>query len=325
MSNPITDIAIEKEYAQVVDHAGWAELDLGIVRLTGPDRLQWLHKIVTADIEHLGSGQVRPSALLESKGHFIGDFFVLLEQDGILLLTTSSSAASLLHSLRRYVFREKVILSDVTGGWRMFTIIGPESDELTVRAFGATAPQAPNSFAAPCGSFSDLRIIRAQRARVPSADLLFGTERAEAVNAAMGATPEIPRAIVEILRVEVGLPRWGQDFDSTTLVLEIPDIHSLRVDQGCYVGQEVVARLVHRGHVNRKLVGLKFEGDELPSKRDVIRHEGREVGSVTSSVISPRFGSIGLGFVRREASEIGTLLQINEYIRALVAKTPFEE
>ncbi|MGB8644496.1 MAG: glycine cleavage T C-terminal barrel domain-containing protein, partial [Anaerolineae bacterium] len=128
-----------------------------------------------------------------------------------------------------------------------------------------------------------------------------------------------------VLRVEAGLPRWGVDFDSGTLALEIPDVMSIRVDQGCYVGQEVVARLVHRGHVNRHLVGLRFEGAPLPTLGQSILNADTAVGTITSAVDSPRFGAIALGYVRREVSEPGTVLRVGEALPARVVELPFKE
>jgi folate-binding protein YgfZ len=133
--------------------------------------------------------------------------------------------------------------------------------------------------------------------------------------------PELDAATLETLRIEAGLPKWGADFDETTLALEIPDGMQIRVDQGCYVGQEVVARIVHRGHVNRYLRGIQLVGETLPSPGEPIQSGSVEVGQITSAALSPRRGAVALGYVRREI-EPGTQVRVND-IPATVLELPF--
>jgi folate-binding protein YgfZ len=315
---------METDYGIALEHAGWAELQVGVIRVAGSDRVQWLHRIVTADVEHLGFGRGTHAALLDAKGHFVADFIALVEQESILLLTEPAPTGHLLDGLRRYIIREKVKLTDGTGEWGLFTLVGKESDRVTARLFSQAAPEPPYSFANAQLVASNVQLIRSQRARLPVTDILFPSDARDHVRKALDTIPEFGNEVLEIMRIEAGLPRWGIDFDSSTLVLEITDVLSVRVDQGCYVGQEVVARLVHRGHVNRKLVGLRFEGDAPPSRGELILDGDKEVGSVTSAAISPRFGTIGLGFVRREVSEIGAVLHLGNHLRVHVVKLPFE-
>src|SRR5262249_27852675 len=142
-----------------------------------------------------------------------------------------------------------------------------------------------------------------------------------ALREALNGVPEISQDILDTLRIEAGLPRWGVDFDETTLALEIPDVMQIRVDQGCYVGQEVVARIVHRGHVNRHLRGLQFRSDALPACGDAIEFNGAQVGQITSAAHSPFRGNIALGYVRREV-QVGADVQVNG-ATAQVLELPF--
>ena len=192
-------------------------------------------------------------------------------------------------------------------------------------SFVNATPETPYSFASFQIDGAEAMIVRSARAKVPVSEVLVVSEARERMRGALKDIPELSSEVLEVLRLEAGFPLWGVDFDSTTLVLEIPEVLSIRVDQGCYVGQEVVARLVHRGHVNRMLVGLKFEGVEQPARGELMYADGKEIGSVTSAAVSPRFGMIGLGYVRRESSGIGTWLQFGNHRRAQVVKLPFEE
>jgi folate-binding protein YgfZ len=316
---------LESEYATAQERAGWVGLAVGVVSIAGRDRASWLHKLITADVEHLTVGQGTRAALLDAKGHFVADFALLAEQDSILLLAELEAKDPLLNTLRSYVIRERVQVGDQTGAWSLFALVGAKSDEFAGQAFNQHAPETPYHFARIEINGDDIRLIRSARARIPTTDILVPSGARERVRTRLSTVPELSFEALEILRIEAGLPRWGVDFDSTTLALEIPSFLSVRVDQGCYVGQEVVARLVHRGHVNRSLRGLKFEEPELPPRGALIVDQGKEVGSITSAAVSPKFGAIALGYVRREVSEPGTWLQVGGHLRAQVANLPFQE
>ncbi len=317
--------SIDSEYAIALDRVGWAELDIGVIKIAGRDRSSWLHKLITADVEHLAAGQGTHAGLLDPKGHFIADFVALAQEDSILLMAEPGAMDLLVSSLRRYIIREKVQLSNESAAWRLFALVGAESDRIAEESFHRRAPATFYHFTRAELDGGDVQLIRSMRARVPGTDLLLPSSMRQRVLSVLATIPEFSMELMEVLRIEAGLPRWGIDFDSTTLALEIPSILSVRVDQGCYVGQEVVARLVHRGHVNRSLMGLRLEGMDLPPRGALLFYQNKEVGSITSTALSPRFGGIGLGYVRREVSEPGTWLQVGDHLRAQVATLPFEE
>jgi folate-binding protein YgfZ len=150
-------------------------------------------------------------------------------------------------------------------------------------------------------------------------DVVCATEDAPAVRAAL-AVPEVPEAAAEVLRVETGRPRYGIDLDEGTIPQEagIND-RAVSFTKGCYVGQETVARLHYRGKPNRHLRGLRLS-TPLPPGTPLVLGE-REVGSVASSVVSPRHGPIALALIRREASP-GDELVAGE-ATATVVELPF--
>lgn len=325
LEKDILDTEVENRYWLVQNRAGWAELDAGVIDVTGPERTRWLHKIVTADIEGLRVGQGTRAALLEAKGHVVADFTALIDEESVLLLTEPKATVPLLENLSRYIIREKLKLNDASANWRLFSIMGKDSDAITGEIFSKAAPPEPFSYVQPRVADAKAYVIRNGRAIVPVTDVLVRRSEGERVRRMLAGFPEIPIEAMEVMRIEAGRPVWGIDFDGSTLALEMPDVLAVRVDQGCYVGQEVVARLVHRGHVNRILMGLAFERSDPPLRRDILFREGRDVGTITSAAHSPRFGSIGLGYVRREFSEPGTWLELGDHSRLQVVKIPFEE
>jgi folate-binding protein YgfZ len=130
-----------------------------------------------------------------------------------------------------------------------------------------------------------------------------------------------------ILRIEAGTPWYGVDMDEGNFPQEACLDDALHWQKGCYVGQEPVARIKYRGHVNKKLVGLKIAGNDLPEPDDKIFHESREVGHITSAVRSPHVGGpVALGYVRREVMQQGQALMVRHgdcLAQAVVSDLPF--
>src|SRR5581483_6322609 len=222
---------------------------------------------------------------------------------------------------RRYIIREQVKLTDVTGRWQCIAIIGKDAAAVVERLLETPAPTQLYDWVWGHIGETAARVVRTARARVPAYDVMIPVSGAAELRTALETYPVLDESTLETLRIEVGLPKWGVDFDQTTLALEIPDVMQIRVDQGCYVGQEVVARIVHRGHVNRELCGLRIEGDALPTRGEAIRFDGIEVGAVTSSAHSPMLGNISLGYVRRHV-EPGSQVQLQK-TPARVVELPF--
>jgi folate-binding protein YgfZ len=119
-------------------------------------------------------------------------------------------------------------------------------------------------------------------------------------------------AASEVARVEAGRPEWGLDMDDTTIAQEanLDELHAISYTKGCYTGQEVVARVHFRGHVNRHLRGLRTAGAEPPpTAAQLVDDSGRPVGEVRTAVASPRLGGIALAMVRREL-DVGASLTV---------------
>jgi folate-binding protein YgfZ len=117
-----------------------------------------------------------------------------------------------------------------------------------------------------------------------------------------------------MVRIEAGIPRFGVDMDESNFPQECGiEASAVSYNKGCYIGQEVLNRIHTLGHVNRELRGLSLGKDlkELPAKGEKLLHGGKEVGSITSVLASPKLKeNIALGFVRKEASAIGTELKL---------------
>ena len=133
---------------------------------------------------------------------------------------------------------------------------------------------------------------------------------------------------METLRIEAGIPIYGVDMNENTIPIEAGLWDALNFEKGCYVGQEVIARIKWRGHVNWHLVGFEIQGDDIPNRDSSISTGEREIGYITSSAFSPGLKKIiALGYIRREFKEPGTMVIIhldeNKKVPAEVIDLPF--
>jgi tRNA-modifying protein YgfZ len=252
----------------------------GILRVTGEDRLSWLHSLTTQDLEHLAPGVTTEALVLSPQGHI--EHHLTLTDDGTALWAhlEPGTAESLLAFLQSMRFLLRVDPADVTGDFAVLTLMGP-----------ATPGESPDGTAVrmelPYGT--DLIVAR-DRLRDISADL----EQRGVRLAGMAA--------YEALRIAAHRPRLGLDTDHRTLPHEVGWIEAaVHLDKGCYRGQETVARVHNVGHPPRRLVFLHIDGseDRLPAHGDPVTADGAEVGFTGSVGRHFELGPIGLGLIKR--------------------------
>ncbi len=270
----------------------------GKLALTGPDAKNFLQGQVTNDVEGLGDGEGCYAAFLTPKGKMLGDMRILSAGDELLIDTERVALQELFNMIRRFSVGYDVQLHKRTLERALLSLIGPGADEIV-------APPRPEHAHVPF----ELDGVRSRAIRTDvGVDVLCGTEQLASLRDVLvrrGAVP-VPETAVEILRVERGRPRYGIDLNDSVIPEEAGlNERAVSFTKGCYVGQETVARLHYRGKPNRHLRGLVLSG--RADSGDELRLGERTVGTLTSVVDSPRFGTIGLGLVRREAAPGATV------------------
>jgi aminomethyltransferase len=287
-----------------------------LLQVTGDDRLAFLQGMLSNDLLSLKPGEGCRAAALNSTGHILADIEVHIAQSFVLLETDPRCASRLRETLERYVIMEDVEIADISTDWRKITLVGDGARAMLDRAFPAVGGQA---LALRSGTYlgDGPGFARAMHhAPVPAFDLWLPADLSGAAVRgliAAGADP-FGRQVSEILRVEAGIAAWGSELDESVLLPEANIGEAVSYSKGCYVGQEIVARIRSRGHTNRILKGLLFAaGAEAPAAGAVLHlpeggsDPGREVGRVTSVVYSPRLGGpVGLAYLRRELSAAGS-------------------
>jgi folate-binding protein YgfZ len=259
----------------------------GILDVTGGDRESFLQGQLTQDVRGLAPGESRAAAGLTPKGKLLFVARVLGLEDRMRVVVPEILRSLVLEHLRKYAVFTKVAIEDRTPDFVQVGVSGPEGRRLAL-------PDWVDRLA-PERGFSAELLVAAQR-----------REELETLLRALGSSG-ISDVSAEVLRVEAGRPRFGTDMDSTNLPDEVGMDDAISTTKGCYVGQEVVARLRTYGRVNRRLVSFRFpEGSiaagDLLRLPDQEKPSKVEAGRVTSSVHSPRFGAIGLGYAFRDVA-----------------------
>lgn len=287
-----------------------------IVELRGRDRLSFLQGMVTNDIAALGPGQGCRAAMLGSNGHMLADLVVYALPESLLLTVDPRAAGRVRETLDKYLIAEKVAIEDVGGKWATVIVAGGGA-AAALEALGAEIPSAAYGSVSTtvCGSSA---IVTRSGPRGPvSYDLWLPVDAASAIwrtLASTGAQP-VGELALEIARIEAADPAWGSELDTSVLFPEVELAEALSYTKGCYVGQEIIARIHARGHTNRALRGILFEdGDQLLQHDDPVysvpddNGDSKEIGRITSAAMSPRFGGrvLALAYLRKEHNGAGT-------------------
>lgn len=320
-----------KEYDALRTGAGLCDRSYrGIIRIAGRDRQEFLHSMVSNDVKGLRAGQGTYAALLTPKGKMIADLWIYVLPEFCLVATEPSATAELTQALQKYTLAADVTIEDRTDEHGTISLLGPRSTAL-VRAVLSSPPADPAGLSHKNVEFhgSPVLLARTSSAGEEGFDLLAPTEILEPLWLALSQEETRPPVLpvgwtaLELLRVEAGVPRFGQDMDHDAIPLEAGiESRAISLTKGCYMGQEIIARIVHRGHVNRRLVGLKLAPGCSPGKGEPILGEGGPVGEITTALLSPRFGPIALGYVRRDLAEPGRSVSVGGR-SAQIVELPF--
>jgi folate-binding protein YgfZ len=309
---------LQAEYRALTKGCGLVDRsERGKLVLTGPGAKEFLAGQVTNDTLALTPGNGCYAAFLTPKGKMLGDLRVLDLGEELLLDTERVALQGLFDMIRRFKIGYEVELHKRTIERGLLSLLGPSAPRV---ASAETLPAIEHANAAV-----EIEGIAAIVARTDTGvDLVCDAADTEELTRALrdrGAAP-VSEDAAEIVRVEHGRPRYGIDLDETVIPQEAGlNERAVSFTKGCYVGQETVARLYYRGKPNRHLRGLRLSTPAEPGAE--LRLGERPVGHLSSSVLSPRHGPIGLALIRREA-EPGATVSVGEHgTEAEVIELPF--
>ncbi len=312
--------------------AGVFPLERAWIRLTGTDRATFLDGQVSNDIAHLQEGQGIHACLLNNTGHLLANLYVNAFPDSLLIETTPTRGETVVKSLNRYLIRERVEIEDISQQIGGVTVQGAAARNMVAAVLGDLGDTAIMPLSnARLVALEGPEVTLIHHHRTPSVsgyDLLMQRVDRDKMLHHLLANPGaelLDEDTVNVVRVEAGLPKWGAELDESIIPLEAKLYSAIHQNKGCYMGQEVIARILSRGHTNRSLVGLRLS--EMVNTASHIFTEpgeprGKDVGRITSVVTSPTAGVIALGYVRNEQANIGQTLFVGD-TPATVTALPF--
>jgi folate-binding protein YgfZ len=316
-----------RRQAAVIDRS-----NRGRIVLSGRDRASYLQGLLTNDIVALKAGEGCYAAYLTAQGRMITDLLVYELGDAILLSLPGEMKDAVLAKLDQFLFSEDVQLGDVTDTFAAVAIVGPRA-AVAVEAVIQVPHEIPLAGLPEHGNVrgqiagQPAIVLRVTDTGEPGYEVLVDRTARDALVTALAAQGviAIDESTVEVLRIEAGVPAFHRDMDEETIPLEAGiESRAISLTKGCYVGQEVIIRVLHRGHgrVARKLVGLTFEGDAVPSSA-AVTSDGREAGRVTSATWSFALDRpIALAYVPRDLAAPGTRIVVDA-IAGVVTALPF--
>ncbi|MBR9989990.1 MAG: folate-binding protein YgfZ [Gemmatimonadetes bacterium] len=324
--------------------------DRSFVRVHGRDPVKMVQGLVSNDIVNASPGRAVYAAVLTPKGKMVADVRVLRHGADLLLETDVGAAEALMAHLRKFVPPLFAKFEDANASWGEVGVYGAAAHDVLAKVFNADVRAGAREDELIMGSFDGagadpvssvdplltdappsgepqpdalrsarvaVMIVATSQFGVPGFDVMLPEAQLESALEALltaGARP-IGHAALEVMRIEAGRPRWGMELTENTIPLEagLRD-RAISQTKGCYTGQEVIVRILHRGHVNWILRKVLLGEVEVPAAETALvnRDDGKKVGRITSAVVSPRYGqTIALAYVRREV-EPGAEVRLEE-------------
>jgi folate-binding protein YgfZ len=312
-------MGIEQDYRQIVEGTAIGELAPTVqLAVAGADRASFLQGLLTNDVQALKEGSGCYAAWLTPQGRMLTDMHVL-ESDGMILLDVPAGQADATAArLEQFLFSEDVKLGSLAGALATLWVHGPGAASALERALdGASGlgdwPQYRHAHVAFAGE--SLVLARIDQLAVPGYCAFLSGGRRDELLAALeqAGARQVGADAIAAARIEAAYPLFGVDMNADTIPLEAGiDARAISTTKGCYVGQEVIIRVLHRGHgrVARKLLTLRLEAPGAEPRAKVFAGE-REVGFVTSAAVSPGAGAVALAYVHRDLAVEGTSVAVD--------------
>ncbi|MEP6787871.1 MAG: glycine cleavage T C-terminal barrel domain-containing protein [Acidobacteriota bacterium] len=291
--------------------AGFYEQRRGLIAVWGNEAVQFLDGMITNDMKTLEDGAQMLAAFPNAQGRLLALVTVLRQGDKFLFETDEATRAKVFQNLFRFTFAGDFFVEDLSDGYSYFEIFGPKVDvynpQATEKWTGAYAYKLPHGAA-----------------------YFIPNELAEKFREFLSVENQcitISDELYETLRIEAGIPKYGVDMDETTIVPELGFSEMISYTKGCYIGQEIIARIHFRGHVAKRLTGLASEPGAIATgfsaDAELTNDDGKNAGRITSVAFSARLNkTIALGYARYDYLIEGTeLFSANQLV--IVTDLPF--
>jgi folate-binding protein YgfZ len=322
------------EYLALRESAGVLDLSFrGRICLLGNDRARFLHGQITNDVKKLRTGEGGYAAVTTAKGKMESDLNVFSLPDELLLDFEPGLTEKISQRLEKFIVADDVQIADAAPHYGLLSVQGPKAAQV-ISAVGLAHEGALEKewsiMKISDATLGEIYLANVPRIGMKGFDIFVPTQSLGAVADKLAAAAKSVGGRLcgwtafETARIEAGVPRYGADMSEANLPMECGiESRAMSFNKGCYIGQEVLNRVHTMGHVTKELRGLRLADDlkAFPHSGDKLFLDGKEIGYVTSAVKSPALNAnIALGYVRREANQIGTELTVKTAEEESLAK-----
>jgi len=326
--------SFEQQYSAVRESgAGLIDLSArGRILVSGSDAQMFLNGLITNDMKTLARNSWMPAAFVNVQGRLIAAVRVLHREDGYLIDTEGATRDSVIKLLERFTLAGDFRVTDLSSELTTLSLQGSKAAEVIASVFGTESSGISHYEVSNPRLDNDqpITVIRATNTAEDGFDLFVDTADAQRLSnllIAAGIT-QIDEEVAETLRIEAGIPRFGLDMDETTIISETNLEDAVSDTKGCYIGQEIIVRIKHRGHVAKKLTGIVFENShQVEKEAKIFSVDDQEIGRVTSTAFSPRLNrTIAIGYVKYDYLAGGTNVRVSvgdAEVKGAVAELPF--
>ena len=319
-----TDTA--SEYRAATEGAAIHDVSyFGRLKATGKDVLDLLNRLSTNKVVSLSPGEGASTILTTDRGRILDVVYVVNSGGYVLLITSPGAQQTVIEWLDKYTIMEEVVVQDITASTGMVRVLGPDSERTLESATGSRLRSLAPFHSVPVeksphppfskGESEGIRIVRQHLADLPSFDIISSTEAAPQIWQHLveaGLTP-LGQEAYQAARISHGVPEYGRELGEAYNPLEAGLIGVLDFEKGCYIGQEVIARLDTYQKVQRALVKLRLSPNAALREGATLKHQGQDAGVLTSVCRIPSTGeSMGLGYARKNAATVGTRFELAE-------------
>jgi len=319
MPEKILQQKILEQHSAVREAVGFLDLtERGKIEMTGPDRITFLHAMISNDVVELSELAGRYGTLLTDRGKMVADFFYHKLPETVLIDVSHDLLSGMKESLEKYIVMDEVELEDISARTAHFSLQGPKSPDLVEKLFGKAIPGQPYEVREVDWEGNPVWLIAKPELADSGCELILSRATADGLKKAIlekGSSLgviEISGEGHNILRLEAGIPWYGRDMDESRYPMEARLETAISLTKGCYLGQEVVSKATHIGGVSNLLMGLKLDGSAVPAKNaGILSDDGTRIGAITSAVLSPRFECpIALGYLKSKFALPGEFCQV---------------
>lgn len=303
----------------------------GRILVSGSEAVTFLNGLITNDMKGLARNSWMTAAFANVQGRLLAVVRVLHRDDGFLLDTEDVTREKVLSMLDRFTLAGDFRVTDMSTETAMLTVQGRNAAETMTTIFGKDAGALPRQqLLKTLFGQSEAIIMRATHTAEDGFDIFLDANATPQLCDSLNATGAVPvdQTVAETLRIEAGIPLYGVDMDETTIVTETNLDDAVSFTKGCYLGQEIVVRIKHRGHVAKKLTGIVLDTDQrIESTAKIRSADDKEIGRITSSTFSPGLNKpITLGYVKYDYLAPGTEVMVvsgEDKLTGLVIELPF--